>query len=149
MMAEIRCVHTGEFLGVHRTALTADGRKLGRKVFGSAAGGGVMLDPLAAARPTLVVGEGIETCLAGRQVGLRPMWSLISVGNIGTLPVLDDVIRLTVLAEVDTAPNRPSAAACEKVGARWHAADRSVDFLFPPDGAKDFNDALMMQRGAA
>lgn len=144
MVAAIRCLRTGEVIGVHRTALSPEATKLGRKVFGSATAAAIMLDPRAAVGTVLVVGEGIETCLAARQVGLKPVWSLIGTSNIGVLPVLDGVSRLTVLAEVDTAPCRPSATACAKVGATWHAARRTVDFLYPPDGAKDFNDALMM-----
>ncbi|GJE29529.1 DUF7146 domain-containing protein [Methylobacterium organophilum] len=144
MVAAVRDVRTGAIIGVHRTALTPEGRKLGRKIFGTAAGGAVMLDPLDAIGPTLTVGEGIETCLAARQVGLAPVWSLVSSSNLGTLPVLDEVSRITVLAEVDTSPTRPSATACAKIGARWDAARRTVDFLYPPEGAKDFNDALMM-----
>ena len=35
----------------------------------------------------LVVGEGIETCLAARQMGMKPVWALGSVGAIGRLPV--------------------------------------------------------------
>lgn len=148
MVAAIRDVRTGAIIGVHRTAFEADGRKLGRKVFGSATAGAVMLDPLATVGKDLVIGEGIESCLSARQIGLSPVWSLISTANIGALPVLDGVSRLTVLAEVDKAANRPSATACAKVGARWNAAQRIVDTVHPPDGADDLNTALM-QMGAA
>lgn len=144
MVSAIRDVRSGAIIGVHRTALDAEGRKLGRKVFGSATAGAVMLDPLSAVSKDLVVGEGIESCLSARQIGLGPVWSLISTANIGALPVLDGVSRLTVLAEVDKASNRPSATARAKVGERWHAARRIVDAIHPPAGADDLNTALMM-----
>ena len=141
MVAAIRSVNTGDIVGVHRTALDPDGRKLGRKVFGSATAAAIMLDEQAAVATGLTVGEGIETCLAARQLGLRPVWSLISASNIGALPVLPGIEALTVLAETDTAPNRPSATACERVGSRWHAAGRTVDIVTPRVG-NDMNDVL-------
>ena len=147
MVAAIRSVNTGELVGIHRTALDPEGRKLGRKVFGSATAAAIMLDDQAEVSTGLTVGEGIETCLAARQLGLKPTWSLISAGNIGALPVLPGIEALTVLGETDTAPNRPSAAACERVGTRWHAAGRTVDIVMPRTG-KDMNDALIAEAGA-
>lgn len=141
MVAAIRCIRTDVVLGVHRTALTPKGEKLGRKVFGSATAAAIKLDADEDVASGLVVGEGIETCLAARQIGFVPVWSLISAGNIGALPVLDGIEAVTVLAEIDTPPHRPSAAACEQIGTRWHAAGRSVDIVTPRIG-KDMNDVL-------
>ncbi|SDO52097.1 Toprim domain-containing protein [Methylobacterium phyllostachyos] len=147
MVSAIRSLNTGELVGVHRTALDADARKLGRKVFGSATAAAIMLDDQAEVSTGLTVGEGIETCLAARQIGLKPVWSLISAGNIGALPVLPGIEALTVLGEVDTAPNRPSATAFERVALRWDAAGHAVDIVMPRAG-KDMNDALMAEVGA-
>lgn len=141
MVAPIRDVRTGGFIGLHRTALTPDGRKLGRKIFGSATAGAVMLDGFAEVGSGLTVGEGIETCLAARQIGLAPVWSLISTSNIGALPVLEGIEALTLLREVDTAPNRPSERACGQAAERWYRAGRHVDLVFPRIG-KDMADAL-------
>lgn len=139
MLAAIRCVRTSAIVGVHRTALDPEGRKIGRKVFGSATAAAVMLDP---AGGELVAGEGIETTLTARQIGLGPAWSLVSTSNIGALPIIDGVQTLTVLAEIDTAPNRPSATAFARVAERWQAAGRRVDRLWPPIGCGDLNDAI-------
>jgi len=141
MLGLIRSVMDGEPVGIHRTALDSDGQKIGRKVYGSATAAAIMLDDQAEVATGLTVGEGIETCLAARQLGLRPVWSLISAGNIGALPVLAGIEALTVLAEVDTASTRPSATACERVGTRWHGAGRAVDIVHPRVG-KDMNDVL-------
>lgn len=146
MVAAIRCVETGEVIGVHRTGLTGDGRKLGRKVFGTARGGAIMLDPREAVHGDLTAGEGIETAMTARQIGLAPVWSLISTSNIAALPPLPGVSRLTVLAERDTAPNRPSATAFEAVATRWHAAGRTVERLWPPEGCGDLNDSIRRDR---
>lgn len=146
MVAAIRCVETGNIIGVHRTALTGDGRKLGRKVYGTARGGAIMLDPHEAIQDDLTAGEGIETAMTARQIGLAPAWSLISTSNIAALPLLTNVSRLAILAERDTAPNQPSATAFEAVARRWHAAGRTVERLWPPEGCGDLNDSIRRDR---
>lgn len=142
MIAAIRCVENGRIIGVHRTGLTPDGRKVERKVFGAAARGAIMLDPRESVHEALTAGEGIETSLTARQIGLGPVWSLISASNISGLPPLPGVKHLTVLAERDTAPTRPSETAFNNVARRWHAADRQVERLWPPEGCGDLNDAV-------
>ena len=142
MIAAIRCVETGRIIGVHRTGLTPEGRKVERKVFGTAARGAIMLDPRETVHDALTAGEGIETSLTARQIGLGPVWSLISASNISGLPPLPGVRHLTILAERDTAPTRPSETAFNTVARRWHAADRQVERLWPPEGCGDLNDAV-------
>jgi len=85
----------------------------------------------------LFIGEGTETCLDARQLGLRPAWALGSAGAIATFPVVDGVECLTVLQEHDAA----SARAVETCAARWHAAGREV-VINEPVGTKDLNDAI-------
>ncbi|GEP06032.1 hypothetical protein MOX02_40700 [Methylobacterium oxalidis] len=138
MVAALRCIRTGEVLGVHRTALSPDGQKLGRRMFGTAAGTAIMLDPEEIVSVGLTIGEGIETCLAARQLGLTPVWALGSVGAIGAFPVLPGIETLSVLAENDAGA---SARACQEVGTRWHRADRLVDIIKPRVGT-DMNDVL-------
>ncbi len=138
MVAPFRCVRAGTILGVHRTALSATGTKLGRKMLGTALGAAVMLDPSEAITTGLAIGEGIESCLAARQVGIRPVWALGSTAGIAGFPVLDGIECLTVLGERDAGA---SDAACSQVGSRWHKAGRLVDVVMPRVG-KDMNDVL-------
>lgn len=146
MVAAIRCIEAGNVVGVHRTALDEDGRKLGRMIYGTARGGAVMLDARESVRGDLTAGEGIETAMTARQIGLAPVWSLLSTSNITTLPLIPNVSRLAILAERDTAPNRPSATAFEAVARRWHAAGRTVERLWPPEGCGDLNDSIRRDR---
>lgn len=139
LVALIRDVQTGEPIGLHRTALTPEGKKLGRKVYGSSKGGAIMLDDPADVASGLTVGEGIETCLSARLMGLRPVWALVYAANVGALPVLSGVEALTVLGERD--PNGVSDRECRAVGTRWREAGRAVDIVLPITG-KDMNDAL-------
>lgn len=142
MVAAMRCVRTGEIVGIHRTALTPDGIKVGRKMFGTVAGAAIMLDAEDAITTGLAIGEGVETVLAARQLGVRPAWAMGSTAGIAAFPVLPGIETLTVLSENDAGA---SAAACKEVGTRWHAAGRTIDILIPKIG-KDMNDVL---RGGA
>ena len=101
MVALLRDLRSDEPCGVHRTFLDRDGRKLERRMLGRARGAAVKLDPDDAVTLGLVVGEGIETCLAARQLGYRPCWALGSAQAIAKLPVLGGIEGLTMLGEND------------------------------------------------
>jgi hypothetical protein len=141
MVALFRCIATGEPRAISRTYLDAGARKIERKFLGPVCGAAVMLDPFDAVAGGLHVGEGVETCMSARQLGLKPAWALGSAGAIAAFPVLDGIECLTLLAEHDDA----SARATEACAARWHAAGCEV-LINRPLGGKDLNDAI---RGAA
>ena len=92
----------------------------------------------------LVVGEGLESCLAARQLGLKPVWALGSAQAISTFPVLSGVEALTILSErnEDGSRNLASQHAIAECGERWHGARREVILVDPPEGDTDANDAL-------
>lgn len=136
LVAAFRSVDDGAITAVQRVALTADGRKVGRRMLGVVRRGAVKLDR---ADGTLSVGEGVETALAARVLGHRPAWALGSVGMIAQFPVLDGVRQLSILGETGEA----SAAAIKLCGQRWHAAGRKVRVIMPSVG-DDLNSELMM-----
>lgn len=142
MVALMRDPITGQPKGVHRTALTTEGQKIGRKMLGPA--GAVMLDPEEAVTAGLAIGEGIETCLAARRLGIRPAWALCSTSGITAFPVLPGIEALTLLVENDV--DGASERACREAGTRWHRAGLAVDFVTPRVG-KDLNDTV--REGAA
>lgn len=146
MVALLRDVRSGEPKAIHRTGLTDDGRKIGRKMLGDATGAAVMLDAEEAVTTGLAVGEGVESCLAARQLGIRPTWALLSTSGVKNLPVLPGIETLTLLVENDV--NGASERACRTVGARWHEARCAVDLVRPRIG-KDLNDTLMAEGTAA
>jgi hypothetical protein len=90
------------------------------------------------ASSTLAIGEGIETCMAARQLGLAPVWALGGTGGISFFPVLDSVTTLTILGEADDA----SAEAIRLCTRRWHRASRKVKIAYSQVGS-DLNDAVM------
>ena len=77
MIARIDDV-AGELIGVHRTWLgcgpVGTRRRRDRAMLGRTSGGAVRLAPAA---ETLLVGEGIETCLAAMQATAQPAWAAL------------------------------------------------------------------------
>jgi hypothetical protein len=135
LLAAFRSIDDDAVTAIQRVALAADGSKIGRRMLGVVHRAAVKLDPLG---DVLHIGEGVETCLAARQLGHGPAWALGSVGMISQFPVLDGVTCLRVLGETGDA----SAGAIKIVGRRWHAAGRKVQIVIPDVGA-DLNDELM------
>jgi putative DNA primase/helicase len=142
LIAAFRSIDDGQVVAIQRIALTADGGKIGRRMLGLVHRAAIMLDPPG---EELHIGEGVETCLAARQLGHAPAWALGSVGMIAKFPVLDGVAWLRVLGE----EGKASADAVGHVGRRWHAAGRKVQVVMPDDGCDDLNTELMRKAAAA
>jgi putative DNA primase/helicase len=141
MVAAIRDIRTDALIGVHRTRLTPDGRKVDRRMLGPCAGGAIKLDADAEVTMGLTIGEGVETCLSARQLGFRPTWALGSAGAIANFPVMAGIEALTILREADPT-SQNATLTCAR---RWHEASREV-IIVDSIGGKDLNDSL---RGAA
>ena len=135
MLALFRDVHTDELRAVSRTFLDREGRKIERKFLGPVGGTAVKLDPDENVLGGLHIGEGVETCMAARQLGLRPCWALGSKGAIASFPVLGGVDCLTILAEPDA---EREVEACAR---RWYEAGREV-LITRTVGGKDANDVV-------
>jgi DNA polymerase family A/Toprim domain/CHC2 zinc finger len=140
LLALLRDVATDAITGIHRIALTADARKIERRMLGRT--GAVKLWPAGA---QLVVGEGIETVLAGAtrfthdDAPLQPAWSLVSSEALRRLPTIIGVERLIILVDHDDT-GRMAASTC---AARWTGAGRTVVELTPKPKGADFNDLVM------
>ena len=97
---------------------------------GPVGGAAIMLDGFDAVRAGAPIGEGVETCQAARQLGLKPCWALGSAGAVASLPVLGGVETLTLLAENDDASARATEAcgpvACCRPGSVRNAAVSAV-----------------------
>lgn len=134
MMALMRCVITDEPRAIHRTFIDADGRKTDRKMLGPVAGTAVKLEADPEVDVRLVIGEGVETCLAAREAGLRPVWALGSAGAIKQLPVLPGLDGLLVLGEHDGGAN---LAATRALARRYRDADAAEVSRFMPREGDD------------
>jgi hypothetical protein len=137
MVALFRDLSTNEPCGIHRTFLDGASRKLDRKMLGRARNAAIKLDDNDTVALGLVVGEGIETCLAARLAGFRPAWALGSASAIAMFPMLRGIEAITILGEFgDGGANRRATQTC---AARWIGAGREV-FVVEPQVGGDLND---------
>ena len=130
----------GEPLAIHRTFVTKDGSGKApvspqKMMLGPCRGGVVRLGDVG---DTVMVGEGIETCLAAMQATGQLGWAALSTSGLRALTLPEDVVDVVVLADGDD-PGEAAARACAR---RWSREGRSVRIARPPVG-QDFNDVLL------
>ena len=130
-------------VGTHRTWLAIDGSTKAtldpvRMCTGPVGGGAVRLAPAA---DTLMVGEGIETCLAAMTATAMPVWAALSAGGIEKL-ILPTIIR-TVIVLADNDTRGVGEHAARTAAQRWLAEGRRVRIAMPPDPGTDFADVLL------
>jgi putative DNA primase/helicase len=141
LVALMRDIITDEPVAIHRTALTANGHKIGRKALGPKSGGAIKLSPVVTTE--LAIGEGIETTLSAMQLGFGPAWAVIDADGLKKFPVLHGIKRLTLLIDNDASDTGQNAAAeCRE---RWLASDRNVRDVMPDMVGRDLNDELRNQ----
>lgn len=85
----------------------------------------------------LMIGEGIETCLAAMQATGKPAWAALSTSGLRSLDLPRAVRDVIVLADGDA----PGEAAAQDCARRWQREGRSIRIARPPSGM-DFNDLL-------
>lgn len=144
----------GITVALHRTYLTADGRKAvflnpdsgeqlavkklktrGERVMPGAA---VRLFPPADGR--LAVAEGIETGLAVRQVTGLPVWACVSASGLAAVMLPLDVREVFITADNDESSTGQRAA--DALAARLRQEGRQVEVLFPSLPGQDWLDVL-------
>ncbi len=136
MVALYRDIHTNEAIGIHRTALTPDAKKIDRKMLGMCRGAAIKLTPDCSA--WLGIGEGVETCLSVLQAGMKPVWALGSAGGIAGFPALPGVENLSIFADHDQA-GLEAALTCARL---WREAGAGVRIIRPRIAGSDFNDRV-------
>ncbi|MGE0701710.1 MAG: toprim domain-containing protein [Hyphomicrobiaceae bacterium] len=108
-----------------------------KMMLGPCRGGAVRLAPLTGTG-SLMIGEGIETCLAAMQATGLPAWAALSTSGLRALELPGDNRDVIVLADGDP----PGEAAAAAAARRWVGEGRRVRIARPPDGS-DFNDVLV------
>jgi putative DNA primase/helicase len=127
-------------LAIHRTFLAQHGAGKApvdpqKMMLGPCRGGAVRLGLPA---DVLMVGEGIETCLATMLATGNPAWAALSTSGLRALDLPKDVRDVIVLADGDD----PGEAAARECAWRWKREGRRVRIARPPQGM-DFNDMLV------
>ena len=145
MVALVVHGETGEALAVHRTFLARNGHGKApvdppKMMLGPCRGGVVRLGEPG---NVLMVGEGIETCLAAMQATGKPAWAALSTSGLRSLDLPRAIAKVIVLADGD----EPGEAAAQHCARRWQRERRSVRIARPPSGM-DFNDLLKARNPA-
>jgi putative DNA primase/helicase len=130
----------GTPIAIHRTFPAHDGGGKApvepqKMMLGPCRGGAVRL---ADASDVLMVGEGIETCLAAMLASGHPAWVALSTSGLRSLHLPKDVREVIVLADGDDA----GEAAARDCGRRLRREGRRARIAWPPKG-RDFNDLLV------
>ncbi|WP_413989365.1 toprim domain-containing protein [Labrys okinawensis] len=140
MIALYRDIITDQPKAIHRTVFSSEGRKMDRAMLGPVAGCVIKLDPDQSITHGLVIGEGIETVQAARQLGFRPAWAASTSGAIASFPVLAGIEGLSILIDRDPAGER----AAKQCASSWSAAGREVILVRTAHvGLNDLNDAIL------
>jgi hypothetical protein len=139
MVAIVTHGATGSPIAVHRTFLARDGNGKApvdpaKMMLGPCRGGVVCLGEPGA---LLMVGEGIETCLAATQASGKPAWAALSTSGLRSLDLPNAIRDVIVLADGDL----PGESAARHCAQRWQREGRRVRIARPPQGM-DFNDLL-------
>jgi hypothetical protein len=142
MVALVTGGFDGVPVGIHRTFLDRDGGGKAavepvKVMLGRCRGGAVRLGEVDDA---LMVGEGIETCLAAMQETGRVAWAALSTSGLRALNLPASVRNIVVLADGDA----PGESAAQDCALRWKREGRNVRIARSPAGS-DFND-LMLSR---
>ena len=140
MVALVMNGRDGAPIAIHRTYLAHNGGGKAsvdpqKMMFGPCRGGAVRL---AEPGEVLMVGEGIETCLAAMQATGHPAWAALSTSGLRSLGLPKDVSNVIVLADGDE-PGEAAACYCALL---WTRQGRRVRIARPPQGL-DFNDMLI------
>lgn len=127
-------------LAVHRTFIARDGSDKApvdpqKMMLGPCRGGVVRLG---IPGDVLMIGEGIETCLAVMQATGKPVWAALSTSGLRALDLPGDVRNVIVLADGDD----PGEVAARDAALRWKGEGRRVRIAPAPHGF-DFNDLLI------
>jgi hypothetical protein len=86
----------------------------------------------------VMVGEGLESCLAAALATGNTAWAALSTSGLRTLDLPRIVREVIVLADGDD----PGEAAAQECAWRWKLEGRRVRIARPPQGM-DFNDLLV------
>ena len=129
-------------IAIHRTFLARDGGgkapvNPAKMMLGPCRGGAVCLGEPGG---VLMVGEGIETCLAAMQATGHAAWAALSTSGLRALDLPRDARDVIVIADGD----EPGEAAAQDCGRRWKKEGRRVRIARPPQGM-DFNDLLKVR----
>ena len=148
LVAGVQGVH-GDFLGVQRTYLAADGADKAnveepRLSLGRVGGGAVRLAEPEHGR--LLVGEGIETTASAMALFELPGWAALGASGLQIVELPRCIRDVVIAADRDADGKGQGAAAA--LAEHLQAEGREVEIQLPPF-VGDWNDVLLPEREAS
>jgi DNA primase len=134
---------TNEPIGITRTYLNPGGAgkapvEPNKMMLGRSANGAVRL---AASADYVMIGEGIETCLAVMQATGKPAWAALSTSGLRSLELPASIQSVDILADGDPPGEAAARAAAQRL-LRCGGIVRTVRIVRAGQG-HDFNDMLI------
>lgn len=135
----------GKLVSVQTTALTLHGKKaavsMPRRTTGALGAGAVRLG---AAAEIMGLAEGVETALSAMQLAGITTWASLGAQRMHRVNIPDLCRELHIFVDADEA----GMAAAERTAYAHRQTGRRVHIRIPPDGCKDWNDAIMRRVAA-
>jgi hypothetical protein len=150
LIALYRSIVTNEPVAIQRTALTSDGQKIDRKMFGPVGGAAIKLSADQEVECALAIGEGLETTIGAMLKGFRPAWSVGSDNGIRNFPLLPGIDVLTIIVDNDAPKEdgrRPGPDAASACSEKWRSAGREVFRVVPDEVGQDMADVIGGRNG--
>ena len=89
----------------------------------------------------MLIGEGVETCLAAMEATAQPAWVALSTAGMARLLLPPHLRTVIILADHDL--NGAGQRAVRAAAERWLAEGRRGPLAMPPEPGGDFNDVLV------
>jgi putative DNA primase/helicase len=150
LVALITDIATCEPISIHRTWLAPAGRGKAKiekprlLLKGHRSDGVVRLWPDAEGTYGLVIGEGIETCLAAAAAGLTPMWACLSARTMKRFPVLQGLEHLTILVDHDQAGIEAAHEVIDRYAEAGFDPESDLGVIFPETAGMDAADLAIV-----
>lgn len=146
MIGLVRNIVTNKPQAIHRTAIDANGQKIGRKALGPLRGGCVKLTDDAEVERVIAVGEGIESSLSIRRLPdleNMPVWAAISAAGLSAFPALPGVETAWIIADNDL--NGTGQRAAWATAQRLRECGIEVLIISPSWEGEDLNDFIAQE----
>lgn len=89
---------------------------------------------------TLLVGEGIETCLSAYELTKKPVWCAMSARGLENIKIPESILKVQILADNDS--SGAGLLVAENLQARLEKDGKIVNIAIP-DNIGDWNDYLL------
>ena len=131
-----------KIVAVHATFIDlSTAVKIGKRTYGGMERGAVRLGRVA---DEIGLAEGIEDALSAAEIFGVPTWATLGAARLDRVQIPPGVSTVRIFADGDEAGRRAAEAAADRLGRAF-----TVHKHWPPEGCKDFNDAIRARRRAA